>query len=544
LNPTGGRADPLQLSGRTEPWGLAGTAVLVGLVAIGLWLRLRGLSSEGFADDEVHKWLAANRYLSGDFGGDDVEHPMLMKLLTAGVAALPVRWAPEIITRVPSAVAGGLTVWATALLGRRLFGRPAGLIGAGLLAFSTTAIGYHRIAKEDVLLGLFLTLCMWCLAEAKAMADGGRPQESRRWEVASAAALGAAFASKYFIFYFLIPVLSYVWLRSGSAWRVPFSRWLVLLGVALAVFLALNWAPLLPGSLDYMAAYIRGDRIGSDRGVSESILFMGRLSGNLAFSRGEAPTPAWFYGAFAAFKFAPLTGLFAASGLAYAVWRRTPSHRIPIVWLAVFQAFTLVAGARYGRFFVSAMPPFVLLSAHAASLLAGWVSTRFSPVTSRAREALAGAAAGLLLVVPEARAAVAHAPHHRLYLNSLAGGDANIGWFLPHCDYFDAGVREALAWVAEHAEPGAEISSEVDWTVRFYADRAGRRDVVSTPILPGKGCATGRPCYVVVQVGRLYLHNRAALERLAARVPVHTERIGDQDVVRVYRLDPGEALFP
>jgi hypothetical protein len=49
---------------------------------------------------------------------------------------------------------------------------------------------------------------------------------------------------------------------------------------------------------------------------------------------------------------------------------------------------------------------------------------------------------------------------------------------------------------------------------------------------------------VIVQVGRLYLHNQAALERLATRTPVHTERIRDQDVVRVYRLDPGEALFP
>ncbi len=49
----------------------------------GLALRLWRLGAEGFADDEVHKWLAANRYLRGDFGGDDVEHPMLMKALIA-----------------------------------------------------------------------------------------------------------------------------------------------------------------------------------------------------------------------------------------------------------------------------------------------------------------------------------------------------------------------------------------------------------------------------------------------------------------------------
>src|SRR5918912_782087 len=126
---------------------------------------------------------------------------------------------------------------AVALLGRRLFGRAAALVAAALVALSTTAIGYHRIAKEDALLGLFFTLCLWCLAEARAAAEDGRDRDRSRWELAGAAALGAAFASKYFIFYFLIPVLSYLWLRPVSRWRVPLARWAALVGVALVVFL-------------------------------------------------------------------------------------------------------------------------------------------------------------------------------------------------------------------------------------------------------------------------------------------------------------------
>ena len=90
-------------------WGWAGALALAALVVVGLWLRLRGLAAEGFADDEVHKWLAANRYLAGDFGGDDVEHPMLMKLLIAACIALgrPLGWAPETMVRLPNALAGG-----------------------------------------------------------------------------------------------------------------------------------------------------------------------------------------------------------------------------------------------------------------------------------------------------------------------------------------------------------------------------------------------------------------------------------------------------
>jgi hypothetical protein len=216
-------------------------------------------------------------------------------------------------------------------------------------------------------------------------------------------------------------------------------------------------------------------------------------------------------------------------------------------WLAVFLAFSLIAGAKYGRFFVSAMPAFLLLAAHAGAELARGAAARLaawrgSSVASAGRWVTAAVA--VALVAPEAQAAVAHAPHHRLYLSPLIGGDQNVTWFLPHCDYFDAGVREAVEWVAAHAEPGAEVASEVEWTVRLYAERAGRTDLASSPVLAGRGCHTGRPCYVLVQAGRLYRHNEAAVAALAARSPEFVSRIRGTDAVRVYRLAPGEPLFP
>ena len=537
---------PTQLRGRTPPWGAVGWFVLASLVLAALALRLSGLAAEGFADDEVHKWLAAARYLTGDFGGDDVEHPMLMKSLVAlSLAAFRGALAPETITRLPSAAAGALTVLAGAFLGRRLFGRAAGLMAAGLLALAPTAVGYQRIAKEDTLLGLFFTLCLWCLAEARAAAEDGRAREQRRFEAWSAAFLGAAFASKYFVFYFLIPLLCYAWLERVSAWRVPLRRWATLVLLALAVFLVLNWAPLLPGTADYMVRYIRGDAVGGDRGVSESILFMGKLYGNLAL-RGDA-TPWWFFGAFAALKFAPVTALLGFGGLALALVRRAPAHRVVLPWLAVFLAFSLIAGGKYGRFFVSAMPAFLLLAAHAAAELARGAAARLAAWrgSSLARTCRwATAAAAVALIAPEAQAAVTHAPHDRLYLSPLAGGDRNVTWFLPHCDYFDAGVREAVQWVAANAEPGAEVASEVDWTVRLYAERAGRTDLASSPVLAGRACHSGRPCYVLVQAGRLYRHNEVAVARLQARDPAFVARIRGTDAVRVYRLAPGEPLFP
>src|SRR5262249_61432585 len=68
---------PEQLRGRTAPWGMGASIALAALVAFGLWLRLRGLSGEGFGDDEAHKWLAANRGPGGVLSGDPAAHPML-----------------------------------------------------------------------------------------------------------------------------------------------------------------------------------------------------------------------------------------------------------------------------------------------------------------------------------------------------------------------------------------------------------------------------------------------------------------------------------
>ena len=66
----------------------------------------------------------------------------------------------------------------------------------------------------------------------------------------------------------------------------------------------------------------------------------------------------------------------------------------------------------------------------------------------------------LLLPGTEALAAVRHAPHYRLYISPLGGGDAQVQWYFPHCDYFDAGFREAVQYVAAHAADfGIEFST-------------------------------------------------------------------------------------
>src|SRR5712691_1177820 len=540
-----------ELRGETAPWGSAAKLALAACVLFGLYFRLRGLSAEGFGDDEVHKWLAANRYLHGVFSGDDVEHPMLMKWLVALVAFVGSRFLePETITRLPNALAGGVSIWVVAQLGRRLFGRTAGLFAAALTAMSVTLIGYQRIAKEDTLLGLFLLLLLWCMAEAKAsfkgtcgapatalrpaagpppspaLAGGPPPAASRRWELGAAASLAGMMASKYFFFLTPIPVVFYLWVRD---WRVPFKRWLQLVGIALVLWACVNWSPFLPSTWEYVRSYASGQQT-----VHGSLFFMGRIYHNLV-EYGLNGTPAWYYAVFAAVKLAPATFAFALFGLAVALVARKPAHKLILSWMGVWFLLHSLSGSKWGRFFVTVLPAFLILAGYAAALLLEAVRAP--------RWALAAA---LVLLLPgiEAAAAVRHAPHYRLYISPLGGGDQQVQWYFPHCDYFDAGFREAVQYVAEHAEPGAELSTEIDLPAQIYAERFGRPDLVLSLVRPGRACRSGHACYVVVQTGRLYFINQEAVEHLARRTAVHVESIEGHEVVKVYRLLPGESPFP
>jgi 4-amino-4-deoxy-L-arabinose transferase-like glycosyltransferase len=512
------------------------------LVTAGLWLRLRGLAADGFADDEIHKWLAAVRYLHGQFGGDDVEHPMLMKWLIAAAALLsPRSWAPEAITRLPNALAGGLSIWVLAMLGRRLLGRAGGLIAAALAACATTFVGYQRIAKEDTLAGLFLLLALWCLAEACAAGPGARRS---RWELGAAAACGALLASKY---YLLIPPalpIAWAWLRrgrEGDPWRIPARRWALLVGVALAVFASINWTPFMPSTWDYLRALFTQQPF-TDRSRSETYWFMGRLWGNLAFHyRGNLPV--WFWGVFLGVKLALPTLALAAVGLVAALVRRRPAERLLLAWIGVWTFEFTISGGKYARFTISLLPAVFLLAAAGALLLARaigrWGAWQAGSAPGLRAQIALGAIA-VASVATEAQGALAHAPEYRLYLNPLGGGDRNLTWYFPHCDYFDAGLREAMAWIAARAEPGARIASEVDWLVRYYVARDGRPDLVSSLIGSERGCGQGGSCWVVTQAGRRYGHNAAALDRLERQEPRYAVKVAGQDVVRIYWVGGAE----
>jgi len=448
---------------------------------------------------------------------------------------------------VPNVVAGTVSIWVIAQLGRRAFGKLAGLWAAGLAAFSATFIGYQRIAKEDTLLGLFLMILVWCCAEAKAAADQGETDAQHRWEYIGAASLGAMLASKYFLWLTPIPPVIYLSVRRGSRWQIPIRRWLWLTAVGFVIFSFINWTPFFPSTWSYWGAYLAG----KTSPVHGSLLFMGELFHN-SIPYWLAGVPGWFYLVFAAVKLSPLTVLTAIGGLVLALWQRRPAHRLILSWVGVWFIFFSISGAKWGRIFSEVMPAFLLLSGYFSAQLFAWWSSRHSTSEASAARALGArspavwvlALLTLALWGGEAQASLRYAPHYRMYINWFGGGDRNVDWFFPHCDYFDAGFREGVKYVAAHAEPNAELSTEIDLLGRYYAERFGRADLAHTLVRDGESCRQNRTCYVIVQTGRLYFLNREAVQNLERLKPWHVESVRGHPVVKIYRLAAGESPFP
>jgi hypothetical protein len=111
-------------------------------------------------------------------------------------------------------------------------------------------------------------------------------------------------------------------------------------------------------------------------------------------------------------------------------------------------------------------------------------------------------------VVLPAWSAYKAAPHYALYTNALAAD--KVGYYFPHDEFYDDGLREAIQFVCEQAPQGAIIAHETPAATRYYLDRFGRGDLnsqaISAPHFQVENVSG--PAYIIVQRGRTYFENR------------------------------------
>jgi hypothetical protein len=500
--------------------------VLVLLAATGFYLRAVGVGEVGLAEDEINKLDAARAYARGDIT-PNAEHPMLMKTLIfaslQGAEAWNARAEPawriseEAALRLPNIVFGTLTLVPIFLLTSFFFGRRTGLLAGALWAFGVNAITYNRVAKEDTLLVFFMLWAFYFYARAKAT-SGFEPHEKRRHYVKSAVAFGLMFASKYFPHYFGLNMLyhHYAKLRKREPGEPKGATPAVFYWVVAAAFVVANPALLVPATWSYLATY------SSEGLLTHTGYLMGEtLYRNVMSATPFGGTPVYFYLLYLLVKVPVPVTLALVVGLAHCARRwREPGHAFLLMMFVLWVAPYSLAGAKWLRYALSLMPFVYMIAAVGVVALvraaAEWLTLQRAP-----RERLVwwavGTVAILAFVALPAWSAFKSRPHYALYTNALAPGRA--GYYFPHDEFYDAGLREALKFVADHAPPGATLAHETPGVARHYLSAFGRDDldscVVSDPAFDALA-PSARPTFVVVQRGRTYFENRAELDGVRA----------------------------
>lgn len=523
---------------------------LAAMVVLGLGLRLRGLGSIGLAEDEVNKVEAVRAYAHGDLR-PNAEHPMLMKSLIYLSVRAAGAWqavtgeviSDEAMVRLPNVIFGALTAMPLFLLTAAFFDRRTGLLAATLWSLGVNAITYNRIAKEDTLLVFFLLFAFYFYLRAK-QTSGHEAKRKRRFYGFSGISFGLMMASKYFPHYFGLNALYHHYFHvrkpeEGEPGGGVHPIYYVMLAIA---FLVANPAVLLPQTWDYLNAY-----------SSEQMLkHTGYLMGDQLYKNNMASTPFWgtpiyFYALYLAIK-VPLSVLLAAAiGLVVSLRRwRQPGHAFVLFMLFFWIVPYSLIGAKWLRYTLSLMP-FVYMIAAVGIV---WMLRRFSELVRRwgpDRALQFGAAAVLVVgfVAVPAWTAYANGPHYALYTNALAAGRA--GYYFPHDEFYDDGLREAIRYVCDTAPNGALIVNETPGVVRFYLEKYGRTDLQSRVLSDPAFTLTGDEpeAYVIYQKGRTYFENQEELKTVRARYQhVYTVCVQGLTAAEVYSRNGKTAAQP
>jgi C-terminal processing protease CtpA/Prc len=109
----------------------------------------------------------------------------------------------------------------------------------------------------------------------------------------------------------------------------------------------------------------------------------------------------------------------------------------------------------------------------------------------------------------------------------------------PQDEFYDAYMQEVLAEIAKRGQAGARVANEIPSVGTYYANRAGRPDLISVELSDPAEIAKLRPGDFVIDArGRTYYSNQAMLARLRQSAPpAFAVSVGSVPAANVYLLD-------
>lgn len=144
---------------------------LVGVVILALALRLYRLDSQSFWIDEAWSISAASRNFPDFLLIRDNIPPLHHSILKLFITILG---ASEISARMPSVLAGVISVALLYRMAARLFGKPTGLVAAFLLSISPFHIWYSQEARPYAVLIMLSLASVWFLLDFRKRPSSGK----------------------------------------------------------------------------------------------------------------------------------------------------------------------------------------------------------------------------------------------------------------------------------------------------------------------------------------------------------------------------------
>lgn len=513
---------------------------LVILVFAGFGFRVAGLSAEGLSEDELNKLSAVADYRANGLTGANGEHPMLMKALQATSIILAEKWnsfarpedriAPETALRLPGVIAGALSALLIYLIAAELFGVEVALIAAALWTFDPTGIGFNRVAKEDTFLLFFFLLANVFWLRGQRVAESTERSPNRYYWL-TAACYGAMIASKY-VPHLLAISWCYYWMFQQlpeTRWRVGKKRLVVFFAIMGIVFLILNPTVLLPETWRQMGLFAGGKRV-----VHDGYEFMNQLY-TQRFVDWLNGIPVSFYFVFTAVKLPVLTVAGFLVGLPLLFRRRMGDGRYFLLfWFLLWVVAFCFPGGKFTRYYTTILPAVLITCALGIQFVGRGIASRLSGLKHYVPACLA-----VIVVAASAVSSIQAAPHFRLFTNSIGGGMSWAGYYFPHDEFYDASMRESITEIANRAQRGSQIASESPSLASYYAERAGRPDLICVSLSDPAAVSQLRAGdFIIIARGRRYFSNDAIINALRDRATPTVElRLGDVPSAKIYQLD-------
>ena len=514
-------------------WSVVATLAI--FIVLGFGLRVNNLGAIGFAEDEMNKLDAIRAYRRDDITAN-AEHPMIMKALMYVSLDAANAWqrrggnliSDETALRLPNVIVGTLTVIPLFLLTAAFFDRWTGLLAAGFWALGINAITMNRVGKEDTLLVFFMLFAFYFYLRAKQTS----PREKavrRKGYILSSISFGLMLASKYFPHYFGLNALYHHWFHvrrpepGEPSGKTP-SIFYLLLPVA---FIIANPAVLMPHVWEYLNAYA-GERLLTHTGY----LFGNHLYKNNMSSSPFWGTPVYFYLLFMAIKIPLLIlGAFIAGFIVSIKRWRHPGHAFLVFMFLFWIVPYSLVGAKWMRYTLSLMPFVYMLAAVGVAAMLEYV---YLKIPNQKATLIAALVVFIVLALP-GWSAYANSPHYALYTNALANGRA--GYYFPHDEFYDDGLREAIKFVCENAPHGSTIAHETPAVTRYYLERFARTDLnshaISAPEFSPQQLSG--PTFIIFQRGRTYFENRDKISFVRANFKkVYEVKINETTAAEIF----------